>query len=418
MGTVLAKKVVILGAGFGGMKCAQALARADVRVTVIDKTNHHLFQPLLYQVATAGLSAANIAWPVRSILRRQANASVLMAEVLSVDTDAKVVHHSEGETPYDVLVVATGSRNAYFGHDDWAAHTLGLKDVDDALALRNSVLRSFEEAEAKPDGDARLPYLTFVIIGGGPTGVEMAGSLAELAKRAMAGDFRRIDTTRARVVLVEGGDRVLPTFPPDLSAKAEQSLRHLGVEVRLGKRVVAIGDGYVCLPDDQIFSRNIVWAAGMAATPAAVWLGVSPGRGGRVVVDDHLRVVGLDGVYAIGDVAEVRDGDLPGVAQVAMQGGRHVAGEIVHGAGKPFVYRDMGTMATIGRKAAVAVIGGAKLSGAVAWAAWLTLHLAMLAVFRDRLIVFLQWVAAYFTFQPAARLITSVRSRRAADRTR
>ncbi|MBS1709894.1 MAG: NAD(P)/FAD-dependent oxidoreductase [Armatimonadetes bacterium] len=414
----MVRRVVVLGGGFGGLKCAQALARADVEVTVIDKANHHLFQPLLYQVATAGLSPANIAWPIRNILRHQDNVTVLMAEVTGIDTAGKLVRHSEGETPYDTLVVATGSRNAYFGHADWTEHTLGLKDIDDALAMRNSVLRAFEEAEAQPDAQARLPYLTFVVIGGGPTGVEMAGALAELAKRAMASDFRHIDPTHARVVLIEAGDRLLSTFPEDLSAKAAASLRGLGVELRLGKRVQKIGDGYVCLADDQIFTKNVVWAAGMEATPAAIWLGVTPGHGGRVVVDDHLRVVGLEDVYAVGDVAEVQGQELPGVAQVAMQGGRYVAGQIVTPTDEPFVYRDLGTMATIGRKAAVAVIGRAKLSGFVAWTSWLSLHLVMLAVFRNRVIVFFQWIAAYLTYQPAARLITSVNSRRGVDRTR
>ncbi len=412
------RRVVVLGAGFGGLKCAQALRHADVELTVIDKANHHLFQPLLYQVATAGLSPANIAWPVRGILRGQPNLTVLMAEVATVDTAAKSVKHSLGETAYDTLVVATGSRNNYFGHGDWSACTLGLKDVDDATAMRNSILRSFEDAEAQPDDSSRIPYLTFVVIGGGPTGVEVAGAMAELAKRALARDFRQIDPAHSRIVLVEAGDRLLDVFPPDLSSKALDSLRRLGVEVRLKSRVQQIGEGFVCLPEEQIFSRNIIWAAGMEATPAARWLGVEPGHGGRVVVDDHLRVVGLDDVLAVGDVAEVAGMPLPGVAQVAMQGGKYVARQIVAPSAKPFHYRDLGTMATIGRKSAVAVIGRLRLSGLPAWLSWLTLHLVMLAVFRNKVLVFCQWVAAYFTYRPAARLITSVRSRRAEDRTR
>ena len=404
--------VVIVGGGFGGLWAARALRRAPVRITLLDRGNHHLFQPLLYQVATAGLSAPNIAAPLRHILRRQRNATVLMGEVAGVDPDAKRLRLADGRTlDYDTLLLATGATHAYFGHDDWAPHAPGLKTLDDALEIRRRILTAFERAEAEDDAAQRAAWLTFAIVGGGPTGVELAGTLAEIARHTLRDEFRRADPHRARVLLLEAGPRVLSSFPESLSAKARAQLERLGVEVRAGVPVAAIDAEGVVLGEERIPARTVLWAAGVAASPLARDLGVPLDRAGRVVVDADLRVPGHPDVYVVGDLVAVRCGDkpVPGVAPAAKQMGRYVGGAIrarLRGAEPPpFRYRDFGNLATIGRMAAVVDLHGLKLSGLLAWWFWLAAHVFFLIGFRNRLVVLIDWAQAYWSYQRSARII-------------
>ena len=408
-------KVVIVGAGFGGLSAAAGLAAAPVEVTLIDRCNHHLFQPLLYQVATAGLSPADIAWPVRSILRKQANVKVLLGEVSTVDRNEKLVHFNDDAIPYDYLVLATGARHSYFGNEHWAQYAHGLKRIEDATHIRRQVLLAFEYAEMESDPVKRMQLLSFVIVGAGPTGVELAGALIELSRKALAKDFRNIDPRQARIMLIEAGDRVLPGFPEPLSAFARKALQKLGVEVRLSDPVTLCdGDG-VSLGSERIAASTVLWAAGVAASPAGQWLGVECDQAGRIYVNPDLSIPGLSEVYAIGDTIVVNDKNgnpLPGVAPVAKQQGRHVAARIeaaVTGEdkGTPFRYRSMGNLATIGRKAAVIDFGFVQLKGWFAWWIWGVAHVYFLIGMRNRVLVAIQWLWSYFTFQSGGRLITN-----------
>jgi NADH dehydrogenase len=405
-------RVVILGGGFGGLAAARALARAPVEVTLVDKRNHHLFQPLLYQVATAGLSAPDIAAPIRTLVRKQRNATVLLARAVAIDTDARVVRLVDGEVAYDTLVVATGVTNHYFGHPEWERFAPGLKSLEEALDIRRRILLAYEGAERAQTDAERARHLTFVVVGAGPTGVELAGALAEIARRTMTRNFRRFDPREARVVLVEGGPRVLPSFPEELSARALSDLRELGVEVRLDTRVQAIDARGVTLPDERIEAETVLWGAGVHGVPIATTLGVELDRAGRVVVGADLAIPSTPSVLVIGDAAACKqpDGSLvPGVAQGAIQGGVYAARSIVARLeGRevaPFVYRDLGSMATIGRKRAVASIGSIRLTGLLAWLAWLFVHLMALVDFRSRFFVLLEWAWAYVSFQRSARII-------------
>ncbi|TCN21248.1 NAD(P)/FAD-dependent oxidoreductase [Sinorhizobium americanum] len=407
-------RVVILGAGFGGLNAALALRRAPVEVTVIDRRNYHLFQPLLYQVATAGLSPAQIAMPIRRILSRQSNATVLMDKIEAVDTDARCVVTGSRRIPYDYLIVATGARHTYFGNHTWADHAPGLKTITDATAIRARILSAFERAEVTDDPRLRQTLLTFVVVGGGPTGVELAGAIAELSRRTIVRDFRRIDSSSARVVLVEAGERILPAMPPCLSRKAQRQLERLGVEVLLGNAVAGCDDSGVRLADGtEIGSACILWAAGVMASRAAKWIAAPADRAGRVLVDGRLNPPGHGEIFVIGDTASVAGADgrpVPGVAPAAKQMGRYAARAILDDvAGRqsmPFRYRDYGNLATIGRKAAVADFGAARLSGYPAWLVWNFAHLWFLVGFRNRLVVFLDWAHAYVRNDRAARLIT------------
>jgi NADH dehydrogenase FAD-containing subunit len=406
-------RVVIIGAGFGGLSAAIRLAHVAADVTVIDRRNHHLFQPLLYQVATAALSPADIAAPIRGILSRQANADVTLGTVTGIDTVGRAVLIGERRIAYDQLIIATGARESYFGHDDWAAVTSGLKSIEDATTMRRRILVAFERAEDCDDEGERRRLLTFVIIGGGPTGVELAGALAELARAALARDFRRIDPSTARIVLIEGGTRLLPSFPPGLSETAAQALRRLGVEVRLDAMVTSCNRDGVAIGNERIDSRTVIWAAGVAASPAAAWLGIEPGRGGRVPVGPDLTLPGHPEIFVIGDTAQVEgtNGPLPGVAPVAKQQGVYAARVIAARlAGKPppgpFRYRDFGNLATIGRREAVVDFGWLRLTGRLAWLAWGAAHIYFLIGFRNRLTVAIDWLWSYLTYQRGARLIT------------
>ncbi len=406
-------RVVIVGAGFGGLSAAKALARAPVDVTVIDRRNHHLFQPLLYQVATAALSPADIASPIRAILRRQANALVLLAKVTGVDPHRREVLIGGTRIPYDYLVLATGARHAYFGHDHWEAHAHGLKTVEDATFLRRKILLAFEKAEQEPDAAERRRLLTFVVIGGGPTGVEMAGAIIELARRALQADFRTIDPRSARVILVEAGPRLLPAFDARLSEKARQSLEGLGVDVRLSATVTDCDAAGVRMGPERIESRTVIWAAGVRASRAGKWLAAETDRVGRAKVRPDLSLPGHPNVFVIGDTAHALDAEseaLPGVAPVAKQQGAYVAKVIeARLAGRdapPFRYRDFGSMATIGRKSAVAQIGRLRLAGYPAWWLWGLAHIYFLIGFRNRLAVVMNWAWNYLTFQRGTRLIT------------
>jgi NADH dehydrogenase len=404
--------LLIVGGGFGGLAAARALARAPVRITLLDRANHHLFQPLLYQVATAGLSAPDIAAPLRHILRGQRNATVLMGEAARVDAAARQVVLQDGtRLDYDLLLLATGATHAYFGHDDWAPHAPGLKTLEDALRIRRRLLAAFEHAEATDDADARRAWLTFVIVGGGPTGVELAGTLAEIARHTLRREFRNIDPHDARVLLVEAGPRILSTFPESLSRKARAQLERLGVEVRTGTPVAAIdGDG-IAIDGERIAARTTVWAAGVAASPLARSLGVDLDRAGRVHVSDDLSVPGHPEIFVAGDVAHVvQDGrPVPGVAPAAKQMGRHVArtirARLAGRASAPFRYRDLGNLATIGRRAAIVDLHGLRFSGFPAWAFWLGAHIWFLIGFRNRLVVLLDWAVAYWTYRRNARII-------------
>jgi NADH dehydrogenase len=409
-------RIVIVGAGFGGLSATLALARTPAQIVVIDERNYHLFQPLLYQVATAGLSPADIAAPIRGILRRQKDAHVMLGSVTGIDLSGRAVILRDRTVPYDYLIVATGARHAYFGHDEWAAVAPGLKKIDDATRVRRKILIALERAEGETDAHERRRLMTFVVVGGGPTGVEMAGAIAELAKVALAMDFRAIDPGMSRIILVEAGPRVLPTFPERLSAVAQRSLERLGVEVRLGGRVTHCDDAGVKVDEERIGSRTIVWAAGVAASPAAEWLGAPHDRLGRAMVARDLSLPGHRDVFVIGDTAHVQDRSgkpLPGIAPVAKQQGKYVA-RVLHAriAGRPappaFRYRHAGNLATIGRTAAVADFGFLRLTGLIAWLVWGAVHISFLVGFRNRLAVAFDWLWAYVTFQSGARLITEV----------
>jgi NADH:ubiquinone reductase (H+-translocating) len=412
--------IVVIGAGFGGLTFVRHFPTHPARITVIDRQNHHVFQPLLYQVATAGLSAVDIAHPIRGVFGGRPNLEVLMSEVTEVDLAARVVRHQRGELKYDYLVVAAGARTSYFGHDDWAKFAPGLKSLDDALRVRRLILASLERAETESDPDKRASAMTIVIVGGGPTGVEVAGAFAELTRTVLKRDFDHIDPTKVRVLLIQGGPRVLPTFAEELSRRAQQQLEKLGVEVRTGKHVEAMRPGEVVVGGETIRSDNIIWAAGVSAEPLAKKLGVEVDRGGRIKVLPDLSIPDHPEVFAIGDIATLKDVnglEVPGVAQGALQMGRHVAGiidrelrtEKLSPVGrKPFAYYDKGSLATIGRSAAVAEIGGMKLSGFPAWVVWLVVHLAFLIGFRSKFSVLMQWMYSYFTYKRGARIITGV----------
>lgn len=405
------KRVVIVGAGFGGLYCARALKRADLRVTVVDRRNHHLFQPLLYQVATAALTAPDIAAPVRKILRSQRNAEVMLAEATGVDLVARKVLLAGGELDYDFLVIATGATHSYFGHDEWARFAPGLKTIDDAFEIRHRVLLAFEQAEIETDEARRKALTTFVIVGAGPTGVELAGALAEIARKTMARDFRNFDPARSRVLLLDATDRVLPAFPPQLSASAAKQLETLGVEVRTGARVTAIDEAGVQLGDERIDARTVIWAAGVQASPMGKALGAPTDRAGRVLVEPDLSVAGHPEVFVIGDLAAVkhRDGWVPGVAPAAIQMGWHTARNIRRrlkgDATVPFRYSEIANVATIGRRRGVADVKGLRFSGALAWLLWLVVHIFWLIGFRNRVSVLFDWMWAYVTWQRSARVI-------------
>jgi NADH dehydrogenase len=406
--------VVIIGGGFGGLTAARALRHVRVRVTLIDRRNYHLFQPLLYQVATAGLSPADIASPIREILRRQRNITVLLGKVTGIDIAGKAVLIDEWRVAYDQLVIATGARHGYFNHEEWEQFAPGLKKIDDATDIRNRILLAFERAENTSDERERQRFLTFVIVGGGPTGVEMAGAIAELARVALSIDFRNIDPKSARIILVEGGVRLLANFPDSLSAVAKRALEKLGVDVRLAARVSRCDPEGVIIGDERVEAYTIIWAAGVMASPAAKWLDAEKDDAGRVVVEPDLTLRGHPEIFVIGDTATAKAADgkpLPGIAPVAKQQGVYVArviGARVQGrlATKPFRYRHLGTMATIGRKSAVVDFGKFRLSGFIAWLLWGLVHVYFLVGFRNRIAVMLGWLWAYVTYARGARLIT------------
>jgi len=413
--------VVIVGGGFGGLRCARELRHVPVRITLVDRSNHHLFQPLLYQVAIAGLSAPDIAYPIRTALRNNANAVTLLAEVVDADLGNRTLTlHDRKILHFDYLVVAAGARTNYFGHDaDWGRYALGLKNVEDALEIRTRVLLAFETAEREPDPELREKLMTFVVIGGGPTGVEVAGALRELARAVLARDFRMIDPSKARVVLIEQNERVLKAgFDPDVSERAKKQLEDLGVEVRLKTRVDSIDQRGVHIGSELIQAGTVLWTAGVTARRLTQKLGVELDRAGRIVVEQDLTVPGHPDVYAIGDNATLIPAGatqpLPGLAAVAVQEGRHAARNIERSLRgelrTPFEYFDKGIMATIGRSRAVVQASRFKLSGFIAWLAWLFVHLLLLIGFRNRLIVLLNWAWQYLTYRSGARLITGWRS--------
>lgn len=406
-------RVVVIGGGFGGLSAARALRGAPVDVVLVDRRNHHVFQPLLYQVATAGLSPGDIASPIRHILRRLSNVQVLLGEALAIDVERKVVRLDIGLLPYDALIVAAGATHSYFGHDAWQAEAPGLKTLDDALAIRRKVLLAFEQAERTTDGREQRRLLTFVVIGGGPTGVEMAGALAEIARHTLRHEFREIFPESARIVLLEGGMSLLAAFPEKLRQYAADSLRELGVEVRFGAAVTGVEAGRVRVGDETIEAGTVIWAAGVAASPLGRTLGVPVDRAGRVHVRPDLTIPGRDDVYVVGDLAAFDAGEgrlLPGVAQVAMQqaawAARNVLATLRGETREPFGYRDLGNLATIGRARAVADLGSVRFSGYSAWLFWLFVHIWQLTGFRNRVLVFFQWAFAYLTYQRSIRLIT------------
>jgi NADH dehydrogenase len=407
--------VVIVGGGFGGLSAARTLGKAAVRVTLVDRRNHHLFQPLLYQVATATLSPGDIAAPIRWILRGMANVRVILGAVARIDVAARRIELEDGDTlDYDYLIVATGASHAYFGHSEWASFAPGLKTLEDAVGIRRRVLLAFERAEREGDPARRRELLTFVLVGGGPTGVELAGTLAEISRQTLRHEFRSIDPSTARIVLVEAGPHILPTFPAKLRDAARSSLARLGVEVLENTRVTGIDARGVMLGADSLAAGTVLWAAGVAASPLTATLGAPVDRAGRVIVEPDLSIPAHPEVFVVGDAAAFlhQTGEpLPGVAQTAMQGAAHAARNILrhlHGqAALPFVYRDKGSMAIVGRNSAIADLGWARFSGPLAWLAWLFLHIFMLIGFRNRVVVLLQWAVAYLTFQRSVRLITN-----------
>jgi NADH:ubiquinone reductase (H+-translocating) len=417
-------RVVVIGAGFAGLNFCRRIDTRYAHVTLIDRQNHHLFQPLLYQVATAGLSAPDIAQPIRMLLRDRPNLTVLMAEVQTIDVAARCVVHDRGEVAYDYLIVAAGGRTSYFGRDEWAQYAPGLKSLDDAIEIRRRLLLAFECAETEEDPQRREELMTIVVVGAGPTGVELAGAFSELARDVLAQDFVRINPRRARVVLVDAAPRVLPPFPEECSRDALRQLQQLGVEVRTGLKVQDLKDGEIDLGEERIRAANIFWAAGVGGSPLGAQLGAEVDRGGRVAVLPDLTIPGHPEVFVLGDLVKLVDpkGQLvPGVAPAAMQMGRYAAQTVnqelaARDAGRSppdrpaYVYRDKGTMATIGRSAAVAAIGKIRLSGFLAWLAWLFVHLMFLVGLRNKISVASQWIYSYLTFKRAARVITGIGS--------
>ena len=406
-------RVVIIGGGFGGLYAARALKRDDVELTLLDRTNHHLFQPLLYQVATATLAPTDITAPIRWLLQRQRNTTVLMTDVERVDPERRVVIAEGGrEFPYDYLIVAAGARHAYFGHPEWETYAPGLKSIDDAIRRRQRILTAFERAELTDDEDERRALLTFAIIGGGPTGVELAGMLPMIARHSLPGDFRRIAPESARVILLEGGDRILPSYPAELSEHARLDLISLGVDVRLGALVTNVEKGQVRVGDEVLRAHTVIWAAGNAASPLGASLGVPRDRVGRIPVEPDLSIPGHPEVFVIGDMAAITTGGraVPGVAPAAMQMGAHAAKNIRRTLEQrervPFVYRNKGDLATIGRHRAIADFGRLRVTGSLAWWFWLFLHIMYLAGFRNRLSVLIEWGYSYLTYARGARLIT------------
>jgi NADH:ubiquinone reductase (H+-translocating) len=406
-------RVVIVGAGFGGLQAARRLARYPVQITLVDQRNYHTFQPLLYQVATAGISPGEIAAPVRQILRRQNNAEVLLGEVVGFDLEKHIVKLTDLEIPYDYLIVAAGASHAYFGHDEWEPMAPGLKTIEDALEIRRRVLLAFELAERHAASGEGQVQLNFVVIGGGPTGVELAGTLAEIARHALSNEFRSIDPRHSRILLIEGGPRVLPAYAEDLSRSAEKQLQHLGVEVRTSAMVTGVENSAVLVGQTRIPAAVILWAAGVAASPLGKSLGAPLDRAGRVLVNADLSLPGHREVFVIGDLASLKDKDgklLPGVAPVALQEGtataRNIGREVQGKTREDFHYLDKGSLATIGRAAAVGQIGKIHISGFIAWLAWLFVHVFFLIGFRNRLLVMIQWAWSYVTYERGARLIT------------
>ncbi len=405
--------VVIVGAGFGGLRAARALRNAPVQVTVIDRQNHHLFQPLLYWVATAGLSPADICSPIRGILRNQKNAEVFMDEVTGVDVQGQHVLMGDHSVPYDYLVLATGVHDNYFGHPEWEDYAPGLKSIVDAISIRRKILLAFEAAEIETDPEKIKALLTFVLVGAGPTGVEMAGAIAELAHKALAPDFRHIDTRMTRIILIEAGPRILAAFPESLAQKTQQKLVSMGVEVLTGTPVTNVDEHGVVVDGERINAATIIWGAGVSASSAGKWLGTEVDRAGRVKVLNDLSIPGHPNIFVIGDtVSFIQNGKpLPGVAQVAMQGGHYVASVIsqrVKGKEleKSFYYRDKGNLATVGRSYAIVDLGNIRLTGFFAWLMWLAVHIYFLVGFRNRLVAIFQWAWTYFTYARGARLIT------------
>jgi len=406
-------RVLIVGGGFGGLRAARGLLREPVQIIIVDRKNHHTFQPLLYQVATAGLSPGEIAAPIRSIFRDDSNVISLLEEVQDFDLAHRIVKTSEQNIPYDYLVVAAGATHAYFGHDDWEQYAPGLKTIEDALEIRRRILLAFELAERQAVAGEATEPLNFVVVGGGPTGVELAGTLAEITRHVLSQEFRSIDPKRARILLLEGGPRVLPTYTEDLSRSAEDQLRRLGVEVHTNAMVTKVEPGAVIFGETRMIAPVILWAAGVAASPLGKKLGVPCDRAGRVEVRRDLSIPGYPEVFVIGDLASLKDENgkpLPGVAPVAMQEGTFVAKTIARDmagqAREDFKYRDKGSLATIGRAAAIAQFGKVHISGFVAWLAWLFIHIFFLIGFRNRIIVFIQWAWSYVTYERGARLIT------------
>jgi NADH:quinone reductase (non-electrogenic) len=409
----MAPHVVIIGGGFGGLNAAKALGTAPVRVTVLDRHNHHLFQPLLYQVATATLSPGDIASPIRWILRHARNTSVWLGDVRTIDLKNRRIMLVDGASiAYDYLIIATGTSHTYFGHDGWAAYAPGLKTLEDALAIRRRILVAFEDAERETNPVRQQRFLTFVLVGGGPTGVELAGTLAEIARQTRS-EFRNIDTHKTRIVVIEAGPNILPSFAPALRDAARRSLSRLHVEVRENTRVTAVDEGAVMLGAERLEAGTVLWTAGVAASPITATLGVPLDRAGRVIVERDLSIPDHPEAFVIGDAAAFLDAEghqLPGVAQVAIQGGTHAARTILRRIrgepSQPFVYHDRGSMAIIGRGSAICDLRGLRFSGPLAWLAWLFLHIFELIGFRNRLVVMIEWATAYFTRQRSVRLIT------------
>ncbi len=407
-------RIIIVGAGFGGLEAAKALRRAPADVIVIDRQNHHCFQPLLYQVATAALSPADVAWPIRHILRDQQNATVLMEEVRGVDARQKLLHTDFGDVPYDYLVIATGATHAYFGHDEWSEFAPGLKRIEDATRIRRSILIAFEQAELATDDAERRRLLTFAVVGGGATGVEMAGAIAEIARQTLAMDFRNIDPRSARIVLIEAGPRLLPSFPAKQADYVRAVLVRAGVEVKTDTRVTKCDARGVDLDSGRLDAGTTIWAAGVVASPAARWLDAAADRAGRVKVNPDLSAPGHPDIFVIGDTAAVTDANgrtVPGIASAAKQMGQYVAGLIagrIAGLAEPgpFRYRHLGELATIGRRAAVVKLGRLELKGFIGWLFWSVVHIYFLIGIRNRFIVAFTWLWSYLTFQRGARLIT------------